>query len=347
MRRLPLAAAGAALALLASPAVAVADRHGHDDHHTAPHTFAVIGDLPYGDTVTAELPAMIEQINAGRPGFTVHVGDIKSGSTLCDDATYTSVKAAFDTFRAPLVYTPGDNEWTDCHRPNNGAYQPLERLAHLRSVFFAHPGRTLGADPVRVRSQARYGIPENVRWSDGGVDLATLHVVGSNDDLAPWTGVGETAATPEQVAEERARMAAAVRQVRETFEEAREEHHRAVAFFLQADMFDPTYTPTWADISAFQPLVRALVDGSRRFPGEVYLFNGDSHSFVADRPLAAGSPWLTTYGVRGSADNLQRVTVDGSANADKDWLRVTVSRSSRGPALTWERVPYVLPAPTP
>ena len=47
-------------------------------------------------------------------------------------------------FNDPLVYTPGDNEWTDCHRANNGKYDPLERLAALRAMFFPMPGLTLG-----------------------------------------------------------------------------------------------------------------------------------------------------------------------------------------------------------
>jgi hypothetical protein len=62
--------------------------------------------------------------------------------------------------------------------------------------------------------------------------------------------------------------------------------------------------------------------------------------YNSDKPLAAGSPWLTTYGVTGSADNLTRVTVDGSAN-NKDWLRVTINRPGADHVLSWERVPYV------
>ena len=63
-----------------------------------------------------------------------------------------------------------------------------------------------------MASQADRGIPENVRWTRGHVSFAALHVVGSNDDLAPWTG--NTAATDAQLAEERNRMAAAVENVR-------------------------------------------------------------------------------------------------------------------------------------
>ena len=77
-------------------------------------------------------------------------------------------------------------------------------------------------------------------------------------------------------------------------------------------MFDPTYTPTAADNSAFKPLVQTLIDESRAFDGPVYLVNGDSHVYNSDLPLAAGSPWLDFYGVTGSADNLNAITVDGS-----------------------------------
>ncbi|HET7723018.1 MAG TPA: hypothetical protein VFK68_00130 [Propionibacteriaceae bacterium] len=301
--------------------------------------FAVIGDVPYGAAQVAAFPEWVSEINAADPQFTVHVGDIKNGSSRCDDAYYRMIKADFGQFAGPLVYTPGDNEWTDCHRANNGSYNPLERLAFDRSVFFASPGTTLGQNPMPVVSQAAAGFPENVAWRRQGVDFATLHVVGSNDDLYAWTGIGQTTPTAQQVAEEKARMANAVALVRSTFADARQRHDRAVALFLQADMFDPTYAVTWADDSAFQPLVQTLVDESGTFDGDVYLFNGDSHVYNVDRPLASGSSWLSFYGVTGSAERLQRITVEGSSN-NKDWLSVTVNRPEAAQALSWTRVPY-------
>ena len=336
-----LAAAAAALVLLpagigaAHAADSTAPGQAKDGHYR----FAVIGDVPYGDAQVAAFPGWIDQINATPDlSFTIHVGDIKNGSSKCTNEYFSMIRTQFDRFTMPLVYTPGYNEWTDCHRTNNGTYDPLERLAAIRSTFFTHPGHTLGAD-MTVATQASAGFPENVSFRRQGIDIATLHVVGSNDGLLPWPELGHTSPTPEQVAEEKARMDSAVAQVRSAFADARQRHDRAVALFLQADMFDPTYAVTWADNSAFQPLVRELVAQSKAFDGEVYLFNGDSHVYNSDQPLAAGSRWLDFYGVQGSADNLTRITVDCSSN-NKDFLEVTVNRPGAEHVLSWERVPY-------
>ncbi|GAA2018025.1 hypothetical protein GCM10009740_02030 [Terrabacter terrae] len=340
LSRTPALAAAAASLVVLSAAAATASPtdspgQGKDGHYR----FAVIGDVPYGEAQVAAFPKWVDQINATPDlSFTVHVGDIKNGSSACTNEYFGMIRSQFDRFTMPLVYTPGDNEWTDCHRANNGTYDPLERLSAIRSTFFDRPGHTLGAD-LTVASQAASGFPENVSFRRQGVDIATLHVVGSNDGLLPWPELGHTSPTPQQVAEERARMDSAVAQVRSAFTDARLRHDRAVALFLQADMFDPTYDVTWADDSAFQPLVRELVAQSNDFDGEVYLFNGDSHIYNSDRPLAAGSKWLDFYDVQGSADNLTRVTVEGSSNT-KDFLQVTVNRPGAHHVLSWERIPY-------
>ena len=333
------AVAAISAALLSLPVAALAaDAPGQQqDGH---YSFAVIGDIPYGAAQVAAFPGWVDRINAESDlSLAFHVGDIKNGSTRCDDSYYSFIKGQFDRFRTPLVYTPGDNEWTDCHRVNNGAYQPLERLQTVRDTFFAQPGTTLGAK-LKVNSQAALGFPENVALREQGVSMAVVHVVGSNNDLNPWTGIGNTAATPEQLAEEKARMEASVAEIRGAFATARQKNDRAVAVFMQADMFDPTYEVPFANDSAFVPLVRALVEESNSFDGPVYLFDGDSHIFNVDHPLATGSKWLDFYGVTGSAPNLTRVTVDGEAQNANGFLKVTVNRPGAASVLSWERVPY-------
>ena len=134
-------------------------------------------------------------------------------------------------------------------------------------------------------------------------------------------------------------MDATVDLVRETFAGARQRNDRAVVLFQQADMFDPTIAPTPATTSAFDRLVAVIAEESRRFAGEVYLVDGDSHRYNVDHPLATGSPWLSHYGVSAAAGNLTRITVDGEALAT-NYLKVTVGRPGAGRVLSWERVPY-------
>lgn len=329
----------AALALGAAfvPTARAAEPVVSDTRRGAAYTFAVIGDVPYDDDALEDFPTFIGGINDDpQVRLVAHLGDVKSGSTTCDDELLTAVRRDFDLFTDPLVYTPGDNEWADCHRANNGFYGPLERLAKVRSLFFDRPGWTLGRRTA-VHSQAGRGVPENVRFIRAGVSFATLHVVGSNDDLVPWAGLGNITPTRAQVAEERHRMAAAVANLRAAF--ARGYDARTVALMQQADMFySAVPNPRPADYSAFRPLVQAMVDEARDFDGPVYLLNGDSHQFTQDRPLAAGSRWLSFYGVRGSANNLRRVTVDGAELGEETWLKVTVQQHGRE-ALTFEKVP--------
>jgi hypothetical protein len=324
---LALAAIGA-LVVGAQPPVAASDDG---------FTFAVIGDIPYGDAQLANFPKVVAQLNADREvRWVTHLGDIKNGSSLCSNEYFQLIKDDFDKFADPLVYTIGDNEWTDCHRPNNGPFNPLERLAKLRQVFFAEPGRTLGQHSARVRSQADQGIPENVRWSRADVAFTALHVVGSNNSLAPWTG--NTTATPEQTAEVLGRTAAVIQTLHDTFADAHAEHNRAVVLMLQADMFLADGAPVFADFYGFQPIVAAIAREAAAFGGPVYLFNGDTHVFNEDHPLAADTPWPALYGVA-PVPNLTRVTVDGATDVD-NYLRVTVHE--RGPqVLTWARVPFV------
>ncbi len=338
--------AAAALSLLSSSAfagAAVADDQGRQPNPDS-FSFGVIGDVPYGSEQVDRFPQMVTELNTqDELSFVAHVGDIKAGSAECSNEYFAAIKAQFDRFEAPLVYTPGDNEWVDCHRVNNGSYNPLERLDELRELFFAEPGKTLGGNmPVKAADAA--GLPENVTFAEQRVAFSVVNVQGSNNSRLPWTGLGLAEPTTEQLAEVQSRTAADVAQLKQTFADAQRTNARAVVVMTQADMFDPymlsqgvTENPEL--VSGFRPIVEAIVQGSRQFGGQVYLFNGDSHIYNDDSPLAAGSPWLEVYGQE-TVGNLRRVTVEGAATSN-EWLRVTVApNASNGEVLSWERVPY-------
>ena len=308
-------------------------------------SFGVIGDIPYGPREAELFPSRIADINANRDlDFVAHVGDIKNGSSACTDEYFARIRAAFDTFEHPLVYTPGDNEWVDCHRENNGGYNPLERLDKLREVFFPTAGKTLGAT-MPVKSQDAVGLPENVRFTRNRVAFSVLNIQGSNNSLQPWTGLGRTETTPEQEAEAEHRIDAAVEQLRDTFTDATRRNDRAVVILTQADMFDPSLlaaaTADPAAMSGFREIIDTLVRETNKFDAPVYLVNGDSHVYAEDQPLGNASPWLNVYGQVAGADDLQRITVDGSANAT-NYVKFTVAANSvaTGRVFAWEKIPY-------
>lgn len=333
------AAAPAAASSAAAPGPAAAQKRGST-------SFALFGDTPYGEDAVQHFPRTMREITTG-PGieYAVHVGDIKNGSTRCDTDYFQWVRAQFEASRVPLVYTPGDNEWVDCHRPNNGAYNPLERLSALRQTFFSHtaPGRTtLGHGTLAARSQAAEGFPENVAWTTNKVEFAAVNVQGSHNDLDPWTGLGKTSVTPEQRAEFQARQAASVRLIEDRFARAEQRHGAGVAIVMQADMFDSYLAENPAAArEAFGPVLQAIADGARRTGLPVYILNGDSHSYKDQRPLAAGSPWAGVYG-QAPVQNIRQITVEGAAEAH-EYTRVTVASPSsarRGQEpLSFTRVP--------
>ena len=111
--------------------------------------FCALGDMPY------ELPNdldrfenVIRVINAQAPVFTAHIGDTKSGGSPCSNKSMDRTWQSFATFDHPLVYTPGDNEWTDCHREAAGGMDPLERLDALRKKFFSNSSTLGGGNAV-------------------------------------------------------------------------------------------------------------------------------------------------------------------------------------------------------
>lgn len=335
-----LVAAAVCVAALAASAIgAGADTANPiDTASTGPLTLAVIGDTPYGPAKMAEFPTLVSRINADPAVERVlHLGDIKNGSSVCTDAYFSSVRALFDTFQDPFLYTPGDNEWTDCHRTNNGAYLPTERLAAIRRLFYPVTGQSLGVNKKQVLSQA--GDPgyesfvENTLWFESKVAFAELNIPGSNNDLAPWTNV-----SPAQAALQRpeydARLRATLAWLNKTFVLAISQQAKGVVLTIQADMWDPTE----ADLSGFTPIVQYIAGLSRAFGGPVLLLEGDSHVFRVDHPLDPSDPLYSRYPLGGlSAPNLTRLVVTGSTNPT-EYLRLKVDPSTPS-VFSWVRIP--------
>ena len=281
-------------------------------------TFAVIGDLGY----TPEEQPMTDNLHAAlnaTPGlaFVVHVGDLSAPRFSCTNEMLARRLAQFRASAHPFIFTPGDNDWTDCHEPAVKGGDPLERLANLRTMFFEGE-QTLGRRAFALTRQstdpafAKYR--ENVRWELGGVTFLTIHVPGSNN------GRGRT---PEGDAEYAERNAANLAWVQHGFARARAAGSRAVMILQQANVF-PEMPPFPNDpprpLSGFTDIRTLLEKEARAFGKPVVLVHGDSHYFRIDKPLSPRRERGTT--VTPVLENFTRVETFGSPY--HHWVQVTV-----------------------
>jgi len=264
--------------------------------------FIAFGDMPY--RIPNDYPRfenLIKQINSENPAFSVHVGDFKSGSTPCSDEYFKIIYDYFGTFANPLIYTPGDNEWTDCNRKAAGEYNPLERLALLRKMFF-NSKESFGNKKLALTSQAQNlefsNYVENVAWEFGDIQFATIHLVGTNNNLK------ESGDNSEFIEREKANLA----WLDELY--AKAEEKKGLVMFTQADMF---YMGTGS--SGFEKIRIKLAELSKKYAKPVLLVNGDSHRFIVDKPLLNEDKRSTIL-------NFTRLQVFG--DADMASVKVTV-----------------------
>jgi Calcineurin-like phosphoesterase len=357
-----------------------------------PLTLAVYGDSPYGtspaDTIqTDKTSAFIESINADpKVDLVLHVGDIHSGSQYCTAAYDREIFHLWTAFKNPLIYTPGDNEWTDCHKTKEGGHvsvggipvdyaagDPVANLELVRSIFFADRGYALGGRHKRVLSQAE--VPsgasptdgryvENVMWDQSKVLFVTLNIPGgSNNDADPWFGLPLTQAQLDEMAQ---RTQADLHWLDAAFTQAQHDGVEAIVISSQADMWDRD-GKTVSHIANYEPLIASIAAHTAAFGKPVLLFEGDSHHYRSDNPLAAGQPCVFENGasvvacgsIPESADftqdawtnhphydvsNFHRVVVHGSTEP-LEWLRLTIRPGTYGPPtsttfgpFSWERV---------
>ena len=296
-------------ALLAFGATAVAAQDRSSGGRPEPFDVGLIGDFPYSPEQEREADNLLRELNGEDLAFVAHDGDIKSGSTACTNDVYRREFRRFEPSKNPFVFTPGDNEWTDCHREPNPTPQeadPLNRLDLLRRTFYADDD-SLGREEIPLKRQGDE-YPENARWNEGGVTFATLHVVGSNNNRP-------TTATPTIGDEEewRARNTANVRWLKGAFGAAERRDSEAVMVVIQANIFEEdTDQP-----SGFAGFQKALRRETIAFEKPVVLVHGDSHYFRIDKPL---------YAEEGNEDTrvLNFTRVETFGDADVHWVRATV-----------------------
>lgn len=287
------------------------------------------GDMPYARNDDAPaIPALIADMNASDIAFSIHDGDIKDGSTECTDAVFVDAAAMFNSLTAPVIYVPGDNEWTDCHRSNNGGYDPLARLDHLRKTMFADAA-SFGARKLTPEHQAAPYV-ENLRFSHQGAMFVTLNIPGSNngkvnsDETCTKKSARTLAMCAAGNAEWAARDAANIAWLKAGFQAAKAAGDKGVMVVIQADPgFDVPETEDkdesrLPERDGYSNFLDALMAETRAYDGQVVLVHGDTHFFKIDKPLP---------GYFNTIPNFTRVQTFGSPNIH--WIKVDVDAASR------------------
>lgn len=250
---------------------------------------AVYGDAPYGTDIpyggakfdAAELaatPAFIDFVNADPTvSLVLHVGDIHSGKQNCTLAYDQTIYTLWTAYAHPLIYTPGDNEWSDCHKVGEGGGawngtnivydlnadgtltdyhggDPIANLELVRQIFFSNPGHALAQRKLVLPQSLAYDrahpsdakFVENVMWEQSRVLFVTLNIPGgSNNDQDIWyaTANASPPLSGAQIQEIAERTDADIRWLDLAFALAKLTGAKGVVIQSQADMWDPEKGP--------------------------------------------------------------------------------------------------------
>lgn len=292
-----------------------------------PFSFALIGDLPYGVRIgetSKELDTLTSQINSDSSlSWVLHIGDIKTGSSKCSNDFFKDRKKRFDKLKPPFIYTPGDNEWTDCHRITAGNFDPLERLDYLRDLFFNSSDKEFNNVTDSFVRQNSLGEPfdafvENAVWEKNSVVFSTIHMVGSFNGTAGFSLISSFKRTKKYDDEVKSRTKAALHWLETTFELANKKNSNAVFIAIHAN---PGLLPGSknSDKKPFYTFLKRLNNLAKKFDKPVVIAHGDTHTFKIDKQELVGSS---------APKHFIRVETFGEANGN--WIKINVDPGAPG-----------------
>ena len=305
--------------------------------------FGVIGDTSYSKVAELEFDRLMAALNKESLPFVVHVGDFEADrrayerspdklTTItmpCTDENFQRVLATFQKSVNPIILTPGDNDWTDCHFVKAHKFDPMERLAKVREMFFP-AGRSLGQKTIAVESQAKdeafKKYRETLIWSLNGVTFATLHIVGSNNNKG---------STPEMDAEHADRTKANIAWMKKMFADAKAKNSTGLVLLTQANPgFETRWTPTLMrryirnfpkvepparpEPTGYDEILDALAEEMETYKKPTPFVHGDTHIFHVSKPLLCKK-------TKRNFENFTRVETFG--DPDTHWVRITVDPS--------------------
>ena len=260
------------------------DRTGYR-HGPEHYTIGLFGDMPYGALGRSQYPNLLADINHSHVAFSIFDGDLQAGGDgPCNDSLYTTSLANFNRLERPLIWVPGDNDWTDCWGRYGAAqapyHDPIERLNFERQLFDS-TSQSLGQRTLTLTRESSEGgqyaiYSENVRWVYGPVVYIGLNVQGSNDNYPYPETDGESGAVitrsdaeiQRERNEETARKAADLHWLDESFAYAKQVGAKGILIDWQADpnFNNEQHLSNPHDWDAFPDYVNALAQRDDELP---------------------------------------------------------------------------------
>jgi hypothetical protein len=142
--------------------------------------FSATGDVPYGSSEASKLKQQMANHNKYSPSaFLVHVGDIVSGGSSCNESVYSQVSDIMKELMVPAYIVPGDNETVDCKNASSGMNFFLKYFKNFEQNFCGPPS-----------TERQSGRLENWAFTMDGVLFIGINLVygGSNaqKEAAAW-----------------------------------------------------------------------------------------------------------------------------------------------------------------
>lgn len=308
------------------------------------YSFAVLAGTMQSPADEAPTQRLIDAIGRERDlSFIVYDGNLRGPKETCHDSLFERRQALLEAARPPLIFIPGQYDWTDCGTPEAGGFDPVERLDQLRQTIFAD-ATSMGQNPIPLTRESEVSrfrqYRENVRWQLGDTVFIGLNVPGTNNHYLTAGG---------RNGEFEDRVIANAFWLEHAAEYARRREARAIVIFIQADPDPERYERpdrfAWLRFArhsrrdGFLELKRSLVKVAQMFRGPVLLIHCDDEraagGFVIDQPLRNDKGEVMT--------NLTRIAFAPHDRLNQ-WIQIDADMARRPPfRVSVREVPKNLP----
>ncbi|WP_194441753.1 hypothetical protein [Pseudoalteromonas simplex] len=275
------------------------------------NTFLVMGDMPYTpiDEINLAKDGKITKAIAATPhGFLIHLGDMKSGALACTNKLLQTNKALLTSLtKQPFIYTPGDNEWTDCDREKLSVrFDELERLSFVKGLMFDEAYTQKAKQLQGYATQAE--MLENARWQFDGIEFRTLHIPGTFNGRSQILKSDKNAAL--DAADKRDKYNLIWLKQALVQQDA-----KAYVFGFQADIYHPSSKPACSEsqrsnCDAFKIYRDAISDFAKHTNKPVLVMHGDTGPYCQQQ-LASNLTRLNVPGDFAVSDVAKVSFIDG------------------------------------